>query len=129
MTNEFIRQYCSSCEFSIYEGWDGTPSLPNYCGVIDEGGCCSEKIKTAKRCRKGLLDIPYIPKYVAGERLHYLHGDEVVQILEVSNDKYLYRREGLQGKFDEPYPPETMLAEDFDEWYTTMEDYEELYPD
>lgn len=110
MTYEFIEAHCVGCDYCIYS--DGNPS---FCGEIDEGGCVSTELKRVVVCREGHAPIPHIPRYKAGDRLETSCG--IYKILGIEEDRYVMQREGVFGRFDEPYPVERQDTEEIDYCY------------
>lgn len=114
MTSDFIEIRCRYCDYCIFEC-----GYPTYCGEIDDEGCVSDPLKSLTHCRLNYPPIKHVPKFQVGWRLECSSG--TYEILAIEDDKYVMQKEGVYGKFGEPYPIEKHDTDEIDGVYG-MED-------
>lgn len=110
MTSDFIEIRCRHCDYCIFEC-----GYPTYCGEIDDEGCVSDPLKSLTHCRLNFPPIKHIPKFQVGWRLECSSG--TYEILAIEDDKYVMQKEGVYGKFGEPYPIEKHDTDEIDGVY------------
>lgn len=111
LTKEFVEKHCVHCDRCIFEN-----SEPVACGEIDEGGCVSTQLRQLKLCFKGIPNEPHMTQFKCGDVIESSPSN--YHVLGTEGHNYILQREGVFGKFDEPWPIENVDILDFDEMYS-----------